>query len=187
MKTKVASKQQRMNIVFELLKWLWDFTLYFIYISNVIPLPSFPSTNSYPHLHPCLYEGAPHLPSYSCLSGLVSPYSGSSSLHTTKGLPFQWWKIRPYSATYPAGVMSTFCVLFGWWFSPWEYWGFCLIAIVVLPMRLQNPSAPTVFALTNFPIGLPMLSPMFGCVHLHLYWLGSGRIFQGTAIPASCQ
>jgi hypothetical protein len=32
----------------------------FIYISNVIPLPSFPSTNPLsPPLTPCLYEGAP--------------------------------------------------------------------------------------------------------------------------------
>jgi hypothetical protein len=40
------------------------------------------------------------------------------------------------------------CVLFGWWFSPWELWGFWLVDIVVLPMELQTPSAPSVLSLT---------------------------------------
>jgi hypothetical protein len=31
----------------------------FIFISNVIPLPSFPSTSPLPPPSPCLYEGAP--------------------------------------------------------------------------------------------------------------------------------
>ena len=31
----------------------------------------------------------PHVPTHSCLSGLVFPYPGSSSLHRTKGLPSQ--------------------------------------------------------------------------------------------------
>ena len=31
----------------------------FIYISNVIPLPSFPSTNSLPTPTPYFYEGSP--------------------------------------------------------------------------------------------------------------------------------
>jgi hypothetical protein len=39
----------------------------------------------------------------------------------------------------------------------------------------------------NFIIGVPALTPMFGCVYLHLYLSGSGRPFQGTAIPGSCQ
>jgi hypothetical protein len=34
------------------------------------------------------------------------------------------------------------CVLFGWWFSPWELWGYSLVHIVVPPMGLQTPSAP---------------------------------------------
>jgi hypothetical protein len=33
------------------------------------------------------------------------------------------------------------CVLFGWWFSPWELWrgGVWLVDIVVLSMDLQTP------------------------------------------------
>ena len=36
------------------------------------------------------------------------------------------------------------CVLFGWRFSPWEFWAVWLVNIVVLPMGLQTPSAPSV-------------------------------------------
>jgi hypothetical protein len=38
-------------------------------------------------------------------------------------------------------------VLFGWWFSPWKLWGYWLIHIVVPPMGLQTPSAPSVISL----------------------------------------
>ena len=41
------------------------------------------------------------------------------------------------------------CALFGWWFSPWELWGFWLVDIVVLPMRLQTHSAPTALSLLS--------------------------------------
>ena len=47
------------------------------------------------------------------------------------------------------------CVLFGWWFSPWEFWGLgvvWLIDVVVLPMGLQTLSAPSVLSLTP-PLG----------------------------------
>ena len=46
------------------------------------------------------------------------------------------------------------CVLFGWWFSPWELWGvgFWLVDIVVLPIGLQTPSARSVLSLTP-PLG----------------------------------
>jgi hypothetical protein len=44
------------------------------------------------------------------------------------------------------------CVLFGWWFNPWELWGVWLV--VILPMGLQTPSAPSVPSLT-LPLGTP--------------------------------
>jgi hypothetical protein len=28
---------------------------------------------------------------------------------------------------------------------------------------------------------------MFGCIHPHLYWSGSGKASQGTGITCSCQ
>ena len=44
------------------------------------------------------------------------------------------------------------CVLFGWWFSPWELWVVQLVDIVVLPMGLQTSSASLVLALIP-PLG----------------------------------
>ena len=38
-------------------------------------------------------------------------------------------------------------VLFGWWFSPKELWGYWLVHIVVPPMELKIPSAPGVVSL----------------------------------------
>ena len=39
-------------------------------------------------------------------------------------------------------------VLFGQWFSLWELLQVWLVVIVVLPMGLQSPSAPSAFSLT---------------------------------------
>jgi hypothetical protein len=50
------------------------------------------------------------------------------------------------------------------------------LVIVVLPMGLQTPSAPSVLSLRT-PFGVPMV----GYKHCHLYWSGSGRASQGTA------
>jgi hypothetical protein len=36
------------------------------------------------------------------------------------------------------------CIIFGWWFSSWELWGVWLVDIVVPPVGLQTPSAPSV-------------------------------------------
>jgi hypothetical protein len=40
------------------------------------------------------------------------------------------------------------CVLFGWWFSPWDLWGYWLVHIVAPPMGLQTPSATWVLSLS---------------------------------------
>ena len=74
------------------------------------------------------------------------------------------------------------CVLFGWWISPWELWervcvcvegvgGFWLVDIVVLPMGLSWPSAPSVLS-PNSSIGDMVFSPMVGCKHPSLYLSG---------------
>jgi hypothetical protein len=39
----------------------------------------------------------------------------------------------------------------------------------------------------NSSTGVPVLSPMVGCEPLHLYWSGSGRASQETAVSGSCQ
>jgi hypothetical protein len=48
----------------------------------------------------------PHLPILSCLPALTFPYTGSSSLHRTKGLFSHWCPTRPSSATTVAGDMG---------------------------------------------------------------------------------
>jgi hypothetical protein len=53
---------------------------------------------------------------------------------------------------YSAGAMGpSLCTL---WlvFSPWELWGVWLVDMLVLPMALQTPSAPSVLSLTS-PLG----------------------------------
>jgi hypothetical protein len=45
-------------------------------------------------------------------------------------------------------ICSCICVLLLQWLSLWELWGIWLVDIVVLPMRLQTPSTPSVFSLT---------------------------------------
>jgi hypothetical protein len=59
-----------------------------------------------------------------------------------------------------------------------------LFHIVILPMGMQYPSAPSLLPLT-----LPLWSqtPMVGYEYLHLNWSGAGRTSQETAIPGSCQ
>ena len=42
------------------------------------------------------------------------------------------------------------CVLFGWWFIPWELWGYWLFHVAILPMELQIPSAPWVLLLDHW-------------------------------------
>jgi hypothetical protein len=71
------------------------------------------------------------------------------------------------------------CVLYGWWFNPWELWVLWLVDTAVPPMRLQIPLAPSV--------GKPVLSPMVGSEYPPLYLSGSGRAFQKTTISGSCQ
>jgi hypothetical protein len=44
------------------------------------------------------------------------------------------------------------CVLFDWQFHPWKLWEIWLVGIFVLPMWLQNPSAPSVLSITT-PLG----------------------------------
>ena len=72
--------------------------------------------------------------------------------------------------------MGTPCILFVCWFSPWELW----LVDIVLPMRLETPSAPTVLALTS-PLSSPRPVQCLACTSLHLYWSSSGRVSQVTA------
>ena len=59
-------------------------------------------------------------------------------------------------------------VLLGWWCSLWKLWGVWLVDIVVLPMRLQTPSTPSVLSLTP-PLGTAVHSPVVDFEHQPLY------------------
>jgi len=79
----------------------------FIYISNFIPLPGFPSANPLSHLpSPCFYEGALS-PTHPLLSHSPSiPLHWVIKLPQDQGPPHIGCQIRPFSATYAAGAMS---------------------------------------------------------------------------------
>jgi hypothetical protein len=87
----------------------------------------------------------------------------------------------------------TLCAL-GWCFIAWELWSLWLVDIVVLPMKVQTPSAPTILALTSslesphsiqclavyirICIGLDLAKPLRGQV----YWAPLGMYFLASAI-----
>ena len=77
-------------------------------------------------------------------------------------------------------------VFIGWWFSPWSSGGSGLLTLLLPPLRLQTPSAPSVPSPTP-PLGTPELSPMVGCELPPLYLSGSGRASQETAISGFYQ
>ena len=89
----------------------------FIYISNVISFPGFPSGNPLSHPpSPCFYEGASppiHPPTHSHLPTLALPYTkASSSLTRNKGHSSHWCPARPSTATYVAGAVGpSMCTL----------------------------------------------------------------------------
>jgi hypothetical protein len=119
----------------------------FVYISTVIPFPSFSSANPLP-TPPllCFYEGAPHPPSYP-----LPPQRPSTPLH---------WGIKPSQDQGPP-----------------------------LPLMPDKaPSAPSVLPLTiHHTIGVPVLILMVVCKPPHLYWSGSIKATQETAVSGFCQ
>jgi hypothetical protein len=77
----------------------------FIYISNVIPLPSFLSQNHPSQPFPsATLRVFPHPPSHSLPISLAFPYTGASSLHRIKGLP----STRSESYQYRWGYVQSF-------------------------------------------------------------------------------
>ena len=56
-------------------------------------------------------------------------------------------------------------VLFDWWFSPCELWGYWLVHIVVSLMGRQAPSAPSVLSLAS-PLGKCSVQCLADSIHL---------------------
>jgi hypothetical protein len=93
-----------------LLVFLLD--IFFIYISNVIPSPPFPSN---PPSHP-------YPPSLIHLVSILCPdiplhwgIKTSPFTDVPQGHPLLHMQLEPW-------ILA--CILFGWWFSPWELWGY---------------------------------------------------------------
>jgi hypothetical protein len=87
---------------------------------------------------PCFYEEAPLLmPTSHTLAFPYSAFTGprdSPSIDAWQGHPLLHLQLKPWDPP---------CVPFGWLFSPWKL-GVRLVDIVVLPLGLQTPSAPSV-------------------------------------------
>jgi hypothetical protein len=141
----------------QIITFLFLLDIFFIYISNVIPFPGFPSENPLSHLPPhiAFMRVLRHPPTHSHLTALKFPYTGTSNLHRTKCLSSHWCQISLSSVTYPAGAMGLSMCTF--WFSPCEF------ARLILLLSLWCCSSFSSFY--NSSIGNPMLSPMVGWEH----------------------
>ena len=99
----------------------------------------------FPHPSPFFYEGDPpttntslssiplHL-HWSIYQAFIGPRT-SPPIDAWQGHPLLYMQLEP-------------CVLLGWWLSHFELWRIWLVDIVVLPMVLQTPSAPSFVSLT---------------------------------------
>jgi hypothetical protein len=146
--------------------WITKFTLFirylFIYISNAIPFPDFPSKN--PHPFPAPYSPT-HPFSLPC-PGFRLHWDIQAS--PDKGFSSHWCTTRLFS------------VLFDWWISTWELCGYCLIHNVALPKGLQAPSALLILSLAP-PLGT-LCSVQWLAESIHLC------ICQAlAAVSSSCQ
>jgi len=106
----------------------------FLDISPLIPFPSpssirlFPPSPTTPLIASPLWN---------------SPTLGDPALEEQKGFSSHWCPKGHLLLHMQLELWVCPCVLFGWWFSPWELW---LVGIVVL-MELQPPSAPSILFL----------------------------------------
>jgi hypothetical protein len=95
---------------------------YFLYLHFkyyppfLVPPPRNPLLHA---LSPCFYERVPP-PTHSCLPTLAFPYTGALSfigprasppIDAQQGHPLLHMQLEPWVSP---------CVLFSWWFSPWE-------------------------------------------------------------------
>jgi hypothetical protein len=119
----------------------------FIYFSMLSPFQVSPSWPPHSILPPSAFMRVLlYPPTHSHLPALAFPYTGAMSLPRNKGLSSHWYPTRPSSATHVLEPWVPPCIFFGWWFNPWELCGVWLVHMVVLPMGLQTPSAPSVLS-----------------------------------------
>jgi hypothetical protein len=138
----------------------WSYTInihpfflirYFLYLDfNCYPLSLFPSRNSL-SLWPASMRVFRHPPTPAS-PPWHSPTLGHQAFTGPRAfLPIDVLQSHPLLHI-PLEPWIPPCVHFGWWFSLPELWWYLLVHIVVLPMGLQIPSAPSVLSLAP-PLG----------------------------------
>jgi hypothetical protein len=106
---------------FFLFSFLLD--IFFIYISNVIPFPG-PSLPRNPPIPssptPASMRGFLHPPTHPLPPPLLPLHWGiyQAFIGPRTSLPIDAWQGHPL-----LHMQLEPCVLLGWWFSPWEFWG----------------------------------------------------------------
>jgi hypothetical protein len=117
--------------------------MFSLFTSQILS-PSFhlPPPRKYPISSPLLLHINPPTPvSLSWHSPILGPFTRprvSPLIDVPQGHPLLHKQLEPWVSPH---------VFFGWWFSPWELWGYWLVHIVVPPMGMQTPSAPWVLSL----------------------------------------
>jgi hypothetical protein len=151
----------------------------FIDISNVIPLPTFHSSSPLsPPPSSCLYEGThshthPLLPQcpnvhLSWVNKRPQDQEAPLPIMSDKAMPCY---ISSWSQFPPIPLYSLFGCLVSGDLGSLVDW-YCYSYGVANPFSYYSPCP-------YFSIRVPMFSPMFGCVHLHLCW--SVRLWQSLS------
>jgi len=144
--------------------YIFSFFFYWLFYLHVRSYPPSQLSPLSPPRSPLPLRECSPLPSPSppCLSTLAFFYSGASSLHRIRATP-------------PIDVRLV---------SPWELWGLWSVDIVVAPMGLLTPSAPSVLLLAP-PLGSPCsVRRLAACICV---CIGHVLSEDKTAIPTSCQ
>jgi hypothetical protein len=159
---------------------------FFFYISNVLPFLVPPRSPLSYLPSSWFYEGAP-LPTHLLLSphpGIPLCWGIKPSQNQGPLLPLMPNKaILCYICNWSHGSLHVYSLFGG--LLPGSSgggglvgWYCCSSYGVANPFSSFSPSS-------NSSTGVPVLSPMVSCEHLPLYWVGSGRVSQETAISGS--
>ena len=148
--------------IYLLFFFLFLLDIFFIYISNVIPFPSFPSEN------PLSPPPASQLTQFHSWPWR-SPLLGHIKFACPIGLSFPWWPTRPSFDTYAARVKSS---------------GVLVSSYCCSTYRVADHFS-TLFTFSSSSIGGPAIHPIADCEHPLLFLLGPGIVSQETAISGS--
>jgi len=148
----------------------WIFFKFIFQMLSHFPFPPLEPLSQNPHITSIRWSPS-HKPLLPHCLGIPLHTLGESNFHKVKGLSSHWCLLDMLLEPW-----FTPCVLFGWWFSPWELCCVWLVNIV-LPIGLQTPSVPSLG--TPFPVQwLTARIPLCICQAL--------TASQETAISCSC-